>query len=86
MTNGRHVIETEGLTRGYYPWLLPENVLFSGDRWVTALIMGMGGVLLVGLLGCIDFVRREESAPPNLHYRTTWAQPIHGLRPPRPET
>ncbi len=51
----------------YYPWLLPENVLLSGNRWVTALILGAGGGLVLALLSCIDFVRREESAPPNLN-------------------
>lgn len=59
----------------YYPWLLPANVLLGGDRWATALIMGAGGGLLMAILACIDFGRREESAPPKLSRwsLTAWA-------------
>jgi non-heme chloroperoxidase len=50
----------------YYPWLLPMDVLSGSDRLSTALILGTGGGVLMAALGCIDFTRREESAPPNL--------------------
>jgi pimeloyl-ACP methyl ester carboxylesterase len=50
----------------YYPWLLPMNAISGGDRLAVALVLGIGGGLLVAVLGCIDFVRREESAPPQL--------------------
>jgi pimeloyl-ACP methyl ester carboxylesterase len=50
----------------YYPWLLPLDALSGGERLRIALILGIGGGLLVAVLGCVDFARREESAPPNL--------------------
>jgi pimeloyl-ACP methyl ester carboxylesterase len=50
----------------YYPWLLPLNALSGGDRLRIAMILGIGGGLLVAVLGCIDFTRREESASPKL--------------------
>lgn len=50
----------------YYPWLLPLNALSGGDRLMIALTMGIGGGLLLAVLGGIDFVRREESASPQL--------------------
>ena len=58
----------------YYPWLLPVNVLSGADPLRMALILGIGGGLLVAVLGCFDFVRREESAPPALGWvgRTVW--------------
>jgi pimeloyl-ACP methyl ester carboxylesterase len=50
----------------YYPWLLPINVLSGGDLLRIALTMGISGGVLLAALSCIDFVRREESAPPTL--------------------
>lgn len=50
----------------YYPWLLPMNVLSGGARLRTALIVGIAGGLVVTVLGCIDFMRREESASARL--------------------
>ncbi len=50
----------------YYPWLLPLDVLSGPDHVAVALILGVGGGLLVAILGCVDFVRREESASPQL--------------------
>jgi pimeloyl-ACP methyl ester carboxylesterase len=50
----------------YYPWLLPVNVLSGGERLQVALLMGIAGGILMAILGCIDFVRREEFAAPKL--------------------
>lgn len=49
-----------------YPWLLPLDVLSGGSRALTALAIGLVGGAIVAILGCIDFSRREESAPPDL--------------------
>jgi non-heme chloroperoxidase len=49
----------------YYPWLLPLDALTGTDR-TAALAIGIGGGVFVATTGCIDFVRREESAPPRL--------------------
>lgn len=49
----------------YYPWLLPLDALTGTDR-TAALIIGISGGVLMATIGCIDFVRREESAPPRL--------------------
>jgi pimeloyl-ACP methyl ester carboxylesterase len=49
----------------YYPWLLPLDTLSGTDR-TAALAIGIGGGILIATIGCIDFVRREESAPPQL--------------------
>ena len=50
------------------------NALSGADALRMALILGIGGGLLVAVLGCIDFMRREESAPPALGWvgRTVW--------------
>lgn len=50
----------------YYPWLLPVNAVSSPERLTVALSLGIGGGLLLAVCGCVDFVRREESAPPGL--------------------
>jgi pimeloyl-ACP methyl ester carboxylesterase len=50
----------------YYPWLLPLDFLAADERAKTALILGIAGGIVVAILGCIDFNRREESAPPQL--------------------
>jgi len=50
----------------YYPWLLPLDALSGPDRLRAALVLGIGGGLIVATLGGVDFVRREESAPPRL--------------------
>ncbi|MBV8859245.1 MAG: ABC transporter permease [Acidobacteria bacterium] len=42
----------------YYPWLLPMNV-FKGERFTTALLLGVGGGAVAALLGCLEFVRRD---------------------------
>ena len=65
----------------YYAWLLPLNVLSGGDRLRIALTLGIGGGLLVAVLGCIDFTRREESAPPKLSRvgLTVWASVLVGF-------
>jgi pimeloyl-ACP methyl ester carboxylesterase len=59
----------------YYPWLLPVNVLSDAHHLRSALIVGIGGGILVAILGCVDFISREESAPPNLSRGATavWA-------------
>jgi pimeloyl-ACP methyl ester carboxylesterase len=59
----------------YYPWLFPANALLGGERAATALLLGAGGGILIAILGCIDFVHREESAPPALRARSlaAWA-------------
>lgn len=65
----------------YYPWLLPLNVVASPDRAPVALVLGIGGGLLVAVLGGIDFVRREEQAPPGLGRTATvvWGLLLAGL-------
>lgn len=55
----------------FYPWLLPLDVLSGGQRALTALAIGAGGGAIVAILGCVDFSRREESAPPELS-RGAW--------------
>lgn len=50
----------------YYPWLLPLDFLAGDERARPALIVGIAGGFVVAILGCIDFNRREESAPPQL--------------------
>lgn len=42
----------------YYPWLLPMNI-FMGERFTTALLLGVGGGVVAALLGCLEFVRRD---------------------------
>jgi hypothetical protein len=42
----------------YYPWLLPMNLFLDG-RFTTALALGISGGLIVALLGCLEFVRRD---------------------------
>jgi pimeloyl-ACP methyl ester carboxylesterase len=50
----------------YYPWLLPLDFLSGDERAAPALILGIVGGIVVAVLGCVDFNRREESAPPQL--------------------
>lgn len=50
----------------YYPWLLPFNVVSNSDRLLVSLMIGIGGGLLIAVLSCIDFCRREECASPKL--------------------
>jgi hypothetical protein len=42
----------------YYPWLLPVNV-FMEERFTTALLLGAVGGLIVAVIGCVEFVRRD---------------------------
>lgn len=42
----------------YYPWLLPMNVFLEG-RFVTELVLGIGGGVVTAMLGCVEFVRRD---------------------------
>ena len=42
----------------FYPWLLPLNVL-SPERFTIAMIMGIIGGILVGIVGCWEFTRRD---------------------------
>ena len=65
----------------YYPWLLPVNVLAGGDFLHVALALGIGGGVVVAVLGCIDFMRREESASPTLGKvgLTVWASVLLGF-------
>ena len=65
----------------YYPWLLPLNVLSGGSRLGIALTFGIGGGLLLAVLGCIDFIRRAESASPTLSRVgvTLWAGVLVGF-------
>lgn len=57
---------TSAKIAAYYPWLLPLDVLAGDERSMPALILGIAGGIVVAILGCIDFNRREESAPPQL--------------------
>ncbi|MBI4908448.1 MAG: hypothetical protein HY820_32790, partial [Acidobacteria bacterium] len=52
----------------YYPWLLPVNAINqqAPERVMAAFWLGAGGGLVLAIAACIDFVRREESAPPGL--------------------
>jgi len=42
----------------YYPWLLPFNIFVDG-RFAAALVLGVAGGIILALLGCIEFVRRD---------------------------
>ena len=42
----------------YYPWLLPMNIFVEG-RFVMALVLGVGGGIIVAVLGCFEFTRRD---------------------------
>ena len=42
----------------YYPWLLPMNIFLEG-RATTAIVLGVVGALVVMLIGCWEFVRRD---------------------------
>lgn len=42
----------------YYPWLLPFNIFMQG-RFAAALLLGIAGGIIVSLLGCFEFVRRD---------------------------
>jgi CubicO group peptidase (beta-lactamase class C family) len=61
----------------FYPWLFPVNSFNpqATDRNAVALWLGIGGGLLVAIAAAIDFVRREESAPPTLGRKSiaVWA-------------
>jgi hypothetical protein len=52
----------------FYPWLLPVNSFNSQapERIQAALWLGSVGGVLIAMAACIDFVRREESAPAEL--------------------
>lgn len=52
----------------YYPWLLPVNAINAKvpERMAAAYWLGILGGLLVAAAACVDFVRREESAPAGL--------------------
>jgi pimeloyl-ACP methyl ester carboxylesterase len=50
----------------YYPWLLALNVFSENEHATTAAFIGIAGGIVAAVLGCIDFCRREESAPPQL--------------------
>lgn len=46
----------------YYPWLLPVNtmnIVTGEQRSQLALLLGVGGGVVVALLGCLEFVRRD---------------------------
>ncbi len=42
----------------YYPWLLPFNIFVEG-RFTAAVLLGVAGGILISLLGCFEFVRRD---------------------------
>jgi hypothetical protein len=42
----------------YYPWLLPFNIFVNG-RFAAALLLGIGGGIILPVLGCLEFVRRD---------------------------
>ena len=42
----------------YYPWLLPFNIFVDG-RFAAALLLGAGGGIILSVLGCLEFVRRD---------------------------
>jgi len=55
----------------YYPWLLPVNAINERvvERMEAAFWLGIVGGLVMAGLACVDFVRREESAPPGLGWK-----------------
>ena len=65
----------------YYPWLLPFNVVSNADRLPISLMIGIGGGLLMAVLSCSDFIRREESASPELTRLSTavWVSILVGF-------
>ena len=42
----------------YYPWLLPVNTMLP-DRKVAALVLGITGGVIIGILGCWEATRRD---------------------------
>lgn len=42
----------------YYPWLLPFNIFVEG-RFTAAVLLGVAGGIVISLLGCFEFVRRD---------------------------
>jgi len=42
----------------YYPWLLPMNIFVDG-RFAMALLLGAVGGIVVAVLGCFEFTRRD---------------------------
>ena len=42
----------------FYPWLLPLNLFLPG-RFTSAIVLGAVGGIVVVLLGCFEFVRRD---------------------------
>lgn len=42
----------------FYPWLLPVNI-FTDDRMVAALWLGILGGIVAAILGCLEFTRRD---------------------------
>jgi hypothetical protein len=67
----------------FYPWLLPVNSFNTQapERIQTALWLGSAGGILIAIAACIDFVRREESAPPALGKLAiaVWASALVGF-------
>jgi hypothetical protein len=42
----------------YYPWLLPMNIFVAG-RATAAIVLGVAGGVIVMVVGCWEFVRRD---------------------------
>jgi len=42
----------------YYPWLLPLNV-FTNERLVAALVLGVAGGVVAAVAGCMELARRD---------------------------
>jgi lantibiotic transport system permease protein len=61
----------------YYPWLLPVNSINARvpDRMEAAYWLGIAGGIAVAIAACVDFTRREESAPAALSRKAivAWA-------------
>lgn len=60
----------------YYPWLLPVNTMdmVTGDpRSRAALLLGISGGVVVAVLGCLEFVRRDAGeAELNVSRKLLW--------------
>lgn len=59
----------------YYPWLLPVNAINARvpERIAAAHWLGIAGGVLMAVAACVDFVRREESAPAGLSRAAVFA-------------
>jgi len=57
----------------FYPWLLPVNaigLIQGGDRFKWAMWLGCAGGVVAAVLGCLEFIRADESETPALSRKT----------------